>query len=185
MKKTFTLAALFMAFLLFLTSCAKSVSKEEAVNFAKENYDYSSVEYTKCTENIVSVVNKSEGIFKIALEVGTTEETNEVSPSLKTFDTFMLTVNESATYAIDGNKIIVTIVFTPEQFLKEGELDVEMPEGASVSGNGFKATYSFNANGYLEEVTTSIDVSLEASALGFSVSGALSSSSVTSYEYSE
>ena len=40
MKKTFSIIAVFMAVLLFLTSCAKSVSKDEAVNFAKENYDY-------------------------------------------------------------------------------------------------------------------------------------------------
>ena len=43
MKKTFSIIAVFMAVLLFLTSCAKSVYKDEEVNFAKKNYDYSSV----------------------------------------------------------------------------------------------------------------------------------------------
>ncbi len=183
MKKTFSIIAVLMAVLLFLTSCAKSVSKDEAVNFAKENYDYSSVKYTSCTESTTEVVSKSEGVFKTIFKEGTKENSTEVKPSLKTFDVFVSTANDLATYSIDGKKIIVTIEFTSEQFLEESGLSSSMPEGASITGKGMKAVYTFNENGYLVEVQSSVEISIEATAVGITVSGAVNYSTVVEYEY--
>ena len=58
-----------------------------------------------------------------------------------------------------------------------------MPEGASITGKGMKAVYTFNENGYLVEVQSSVEISIEATAVGITVSGAVNYSTVVEYEY--
>ena len=46
-----------------------------------------------------------------------------------------------------------------------------------------KAVYTFNENGYLVEVQSSVEISIEATAVGITVSGAVNYSTVVEYEY--
>ncbi|MGN1295237.1 MAG: hypothetical protein ACI4U5_02400 [Bacilli bacterium] len=182
MKKRVLVLALIPLFT--LASCGKTVTKQEAIDFANETYDYSKVEYTKCSTKMVEKVTKAEGIFATTLEVGESKETIDDTIADLKFTANVSGFTDDYKFTISGKKITVTYSQSAKDFLKGAGFDTSSVEKSTVKGKGVKESFYYNELGLLEKATMSIDASFSMTNMGVTVSGAITYSVVCTNLYS-
>lgn len=181
MKKRILVLALVP--LLTLVSCGKTVTRQEARDFAKETYDYSKIEYTKCSSKMVQNVKKADGFFSKMFTLGKTEETvdNPINNVKFTSEAF----NDNYKFTINGKKITVSYSRSAKEYLIGTGFDASSIEKATIKGNGLKETFYYNELGLLSKYVTTIDLTFSVSNLGVTVEGAISYSLTCTNSYSK
>lgn len=174
MKKNKTLL-LSLACVTMLCSCGNSVSLEKAKEHCAANYSQAAVEekYASASAKTVTDVKKSEGIFETFFKTGKTEEEIKYPVAIVT-DKDLETFGEDAKFTINGKKLTVS-----------GKVDLKelLDDAAEYAKGTTNVKNEYNEEGLLTKSTTNMDLTMNYSVAGITVSGALKCSMVTTITY--
>lgn len=162
-----------------LCSCGKSVSLEKAKEHCAANYSQTAAEekYQSATAKVVTEVKKSEGIFESLLKVGKTEEEMNYPVAIIT-DAVLDAYGEDAKFTINGKKLTVSGNLDVKEMFKE-----ELEEAAEHVDGTANAKYEYNAEGLLTKSTENMDITMNYSIGGLTISGSLKCTTVTTITY--
>lgn len=166
--------------LLALTGCGRTVSKEDAKTYAKENFSREKVEekYSSYSVTTKTEIKKSKGFFESIFEVGKEEKTQDgydIKNALIFNENYIDMLPEDAKITKLFGNITVTYNLTVEDILGK---DVDGIEGSAV------ATMKVNNLGLLasQSVTTKYKIDSEFGS-GVKVTGELYMIESTTYTY--
>ena len=174
MKKSGLIATL--SCLCLLVGCGKKITKQEAAEFAKENYsaEKASEAFSAGSYKTVTKVSKAEGVFEKLFKDG--ETTGSVS-LIPTVAGDIASASDKTVITLSGSKLSFSYT------IKDAELK-EMFGYDGIKGS-MKATASYNEYGLLVKSTEVIDIDFSATTMGVTVSGALKASIVQTCTYTK
>ncbi len=174
MKKNKTLL-LSLACVTMLCSCGNSVSLEKAKEHCAANYSQTAVEekYQSATAKTVTDVKKSEGIFEKFFKAGKTEDETKYPVAIVTDDD-LDNFGEDGKFTINGKSLTASGKVDLKELLDDA---AEYAKGTATVKN------EYNAEGLLTKSTTNMDLTMNYSAGGITISGSLKCSEVTTITY--
>ena len=174
MKKSGLIATL--SCLCLLVGCGKKITKQEAAEFAKENYsaEKASEAFSAGSYKTVTKVSKAEGVFEKLFKDG--EDTGSM-PLIPTVAGDIASASDKTVITLSGSKLSFSYT------IKDAELK-EMFGYDGIKGSN-KFTASYNEYGLLVKSTKVIDIDLSAAMGGITISGALKASIVQTCTYTK
>lgn len=166
-----------------LAGCAKTVTKEEAKENAK-NYA-PATEVKACKAKATGKISKATGIFKDTPAPKDEEKDTKVSPITASY---IDSLPENYVIKLDGKKLVLILELKGREALDEFGMADDLPEEVKVDGYA-KTTNTYDEKGYIIKAENEMDVSISVDAsklipgIELNIDGALKASAVTTWTY--
>lgn len=180
--RKFAFASSLLAVVL-LVGCGKTITKQEAIDYAKTNYSLEKVQeqqYKSTTTKSVINVKEASGIFAETFKEGKTEDTTQselIPPSYFVTSGMIQTLPEDIKYTLSGKSLTFTKELTPKDIFGDDQIP-------GITGSG-TATQTLNELGLLVKSTQNINFSVEFKQSGISITGKLNMSTTMTISYNK